>query len=72
MQLQLHHLQQYNRCPKNKWISLALCIFTVCGHKFYEEKIGIGILYLFTGGIFGIGYIIDIITLLFKPNPYYV
>lgn len=63
---------RYNRCPKNKWILLALCIFTVCGHKFYEEKIGIGILYLFTGGIFGIGYIIDIITLLFKPNPYYV
>ena len=25
--------------PKNKWISLALCIFTVCGHKFYEGKI---------------------------------
>lgn len=63
---------RYNRCHKNKWILLALCIFTVCGHKFYEEKIGIGILYLFTGGIFGIGYIIDIITLLFKPNPYYV
>lgn len=29
---------RYNRCPKNKWILLALCIFTVCGHKFYEEK----------------------------------
>lgn len=58
--------------PKNKWISLVLCIFTVCGHKFYEEKIGIGIIYLFTCGLFGIGWLVDIISLIFKPNPYYV
>lgn len=58
--------------PKNKWISLALCIFTVCGHKFYEGKIGMGIIYLFTVGLFGIGWFIDTISLLFKPNPYYV
>lgn len=57
---------------KNKWVSLVLCIFTVCGHKFYEGKIGMGIIYLFTGGLFGIGWLIDIISLLFKPNPYYV
>lgn len=62
----------YNGRPKNKWIALLLCIFTVCGHKFYEGKIGMGILYLFTVGLFGIGWIIDIISLLFKPNPYYV
>lgn len=58
--------------PKNKWVSLLLCIFTVCGHKFYEGKVGMGILYLFTAGLFGIGWIIDIITLAMKPNPYYV
>lgn len=58
--------------PKNKWIALLLCIFTVCGHKFYEGKIGMGILYLFTIGLFGIGWIIDIISLAVKPNPYYV
>lgn len=57
---------------KNKWISLLLCIFTVCGHKFYEGKIGMGIIYLFTGGLFLIGWVIDIISLLAKPNPYYV
>ena len=62
----------YNGRPKNKWIALLLCIFTVCGHKFYEGKNGMGILYLFTVGLFGIGWIIDIISLLFKPNPYYV
>lgn len=60
--------------PKNKWVSLILCIFLgLLGiHKFYEGKIGMGIIYLLTFGIFGIGWIIDIISLLFKPNPYYV
>lgn len=58
--------------PKNKWVALLLCVFTVFGHKFYEGKIGMGILYIITCGIFGIGWIIDIISLLFKPNPYYV
>lgn len=58
--------------PKNKWIALLLCIFTIFGHKFYEGKIGMGILYLFTAGLFGIGWIIDVITLATKPNPYYV
>ncbi len=62
----------YGGKAKNKWIALALCIFTFCGHKFYEGKIGMGILYLFTCGLFGIGYVIDIISLLCKPNPYYV
>lgn len=59
-------------CPKNKWISLLLCIFTVCGHKFYEGKTGMGILYLLTVGLFGIGWLIDIIILLAKPNTYYI
>lgn len=57
---------------KDKWVSLLLCIFTVCGHKFYEGKIGMGVIYLLTAGLFGIGWIIDIIALLGKPNPYYV
>ena len=60
--------------PKNKWVSLVLCIFLggIGAHKFYEGKIGMGILYLFTFGLIGIGVIIDFIALLFKPNPYYV
>ncbi len=59
---------------KNKWISLLLCLFLgyIGAHKFYEGKIGMGILYLFTVGLFGIGLVIDFIVLLFKPNPYYV
>ena len=59
---------------KNKWVAILLCIFLgyVGGHKFYEGKIGLGILYLFTGGLFFIGVIVDLIVLLTKPNPYYV
>ncbi len=58
--------------PKNKWVALALCLLTVCGHKFYEGKFGMGIIYLFTAGLFGIGWIMDIIALLMKPRIYYV
>ncbi len=60
--------------PKNKWVALLLCVFLgVFGaHKFYEGKGGMGILYLFTFGLFGIGVFIDCINLLLKPNPYYV
>ncbi len=60
--------------PKNKWVALLLCVFLgyFGAHKFYEGKAGMGILYIFTCGIFGIGLVVDFITLLFKPNPYYV
>lgn len=59
---------------KNKWVALLLCFFLGCfgAHKFYEGKIGMGILYLFTMGLFGIGCLIDFIVILLKPNPYYV
>lgn len=59
---------------KNKWVAFFLClIFGMFGiHKFYEGKIGMGILYLFTAGLLGIGVIVDLIVLLTKPNPYYV
>lgn len=59
---------------KNKWVSFFLCLFLGLfgAHKFYEGKVGMGILYLFTAGLFSIGWFIDCIVLLFKPNPYYV
>lgn len=47
---------------KSKSVALILCIFLgMLGfHKFYVGKIGAGIGYLFTGGLLGIGWIIDI------------
>ena len=59
---------------KNKWISLLLCICMgfLGGHKFYEGKIASGILYCCTFGLFGVGVFIDFLSLLNKPNPYYV
>ena len=58
----------------NKWVAFWLCLLLgyIGAHKFYEGKIGMGILYLCTLGLFGIGWIVDIITILAKPNPYYV
>lgn len=57
----------------DKWTSLVLCLFLgfFGAHKFYEGKTGIGILYLFTFGICGIGWFIDILSILSKPNKYY-
>lgn len=62
------------REPKNKWTAFLLClIFGVFGaHKFYEGRTGMGILYLFTVGLFGIGWLVDLIVLLGKPTYYYV
>ena len=47
--------------PKSRLVDFILCwVVGVLGvHKFYEGKVGMGILYLFTGGLFGIGVLID-------------
>lgn len=62
-----------NKKPLNKWVALLLCVFLGCigGHKFYEGKVGMGILYLFTMGLFGIGVCIDFIVILCRPVNYY-
>ena len=42
----------------------ALCLFGVSGiHRFYLGRIGTGILWLCTWGLFGIGNIIDLFTI---------
>ena len=63
-----------NGREKNKWIAFLLCFFLggIGAHKFYEGRVGQGILYLLTVGLFGVGWLLDTIILLCKPNPYYV
>ncbi len=58
---------------KSKWVSFFLCLFLgVFGaHKFYEGRVLLGVLYVFTSGLFGMGVIIDLVILFFKPNPYH-
>lgn len=48
------------------WIDFFICLFLgIFGvHKFRERKIGMGILYLCTMGLFGIGWFIDCIRYL--------
>ena len=52
--------------PKSKLIALCLCFFLsgLGVHRFYVGKIGTGILYLLTGGLFFIGIIIDLVNIL--------
>lgn len=50
---------------KNKTVAMVLCIFLgyLGCHYFYVGKAGMGVLYLLTMGLFGIGWIVDIIRI---------
>lgn len=41
-------------------ILLAILLGWAGGYRFYKKQYGLGILYLLTGGLFGIGWLIDI------------
>ena len=51
---------------KSRTIDLILCVLLgfLGVHRFYEGKIGTGILYLCTAGLFGIGVLVDFIMIL--------
>ena len=51
---------------KSKFTALMLCIFLggLGVHYFYVRRIGMGILYLLTGGLFGVGWIVDIVRII--------
>lgn len=63
-----------NGRPKDKLTALLLCIFLgEWGiHRFYEGRIGTGILWMFTFGLFGLGWLYDIIRIACASNPYYI
>lgn len=50
----------------SKWVAFVLCLLLggIGVHRFYVGKIGTGILYIFTGGLFGIGWLVDFIMIL--------
>lgn len=58
---------------KNKVVAFILCLFfgMLGVHYFYVGKVGMGILYLLTAGLFGIGWLVDIFRTIcgsFKDN----
>jgi len=56
--------QNGQKISKKSWlVTLLLCLFTNCGHRFYVGKIGTGIIWLFTGGGCFIGLILDFIKI---------
>ena len=50
---------------KSRLVALLLCIFVGCigVHHFYVGRVGYGILYIFTAGLFGIGLLVDFILI---------
>lgn len=50
----------------NRWLLAVICFFLgVFGvHRFMVRKVGTGVLYLLTAGIFGIGVVVDLIMIL--------
>jgi len=56
-----------NVSPKSRTIALLLCIFLgyFGGHQFYAGRKTMGIIYIFTIGLFTIGWLIDLIMIIF-------
>ena len=55
-----------NEVTKKGWFLALMCFFFgyLGVHRFLVGKVGTGCLWLFTGGLFGIGVLVDLIMLL--------
>ena len=66
------------KSSKSKLLAALLCLFLgyLGIHRFYVGKVGTGILWLLTGGIAGIGVVVDFIMILVgsftDSNGYYL
>ena len=56
-----------NNCSEKDWtITLVLCLLGggIGAHRYYVGKVGTGILYTLTIGLFGIGYLVDLVKII--------
>jgi TM2 domain len=60
-----YQVEEYEISPKSRSTALILCALLgwLGVHRFYVGKVFTGILWLCTGGLFGIGYVVDIILI---------
>ena len=61
------HVSTFEISEKGKGATALLCFFFggLGIHRFYVGKVGTGLLWMFTGGLFGIGWIADFFVILF-------
>ncbi len=55
--------ERFRVSVKSRWLAFILCFFLgkLGVHRFYAGKIGTGLLWLVTGGLFGVGWIVDLV-----------